>query len=372
MGWRGALDFGTPIPMRVARSLLACALLCATVLPCVAGLPGGGAAYAAGVVWHEGTLASALGRAQAEQKLVFIDVAAAWCAPCHQMDADLFPREDVGRVLNAGYVPLRIDGEQGDGVEIANRYHVAGFPTLLILDARGVEIERLMGASSSNELVRALTHFREGKGGLAELERELARAPTDALFFEVALRHAMRADPRAVAELTAAVKADPQNHERRAATALMTLGVNYYARGLKDYARADSTLAELERRFPNAAESERAPYFRAVVLQKAGRAADARALLESWIERSPKDAARLAAYAWFCFKDGGDRVRGIAVARRGLELEPKNDALWDTLGELLLAGGDATEAWKAFTRAAELAPKKDYYQRQLKKLGGTP
>ncbi len=348
--------------MRVATGLLVSALVCVAVRD----------ARATGVQWHEGTLASALTRAQAEKKLVFIDVYASWCTPCHQMDADIFPRDEVARTMSAGYVALRVDGELGEGLELVNRYHVAGFPTLLVLDARGAEIERLMGASSPSELVRALGHFREGKGGLAELERELARAPTDALRFEVAMRHAMRADARAVAEIAEVVKADPHNHERRAATALMTLSVNYYARGVKDYAHADSTLAELERRFPTSAEAERAPYYRAVALQKAGRGAAARALLDAWIERVPNDVQRLASYAWFCFKDGGDRARGLVIARRGLELEPKNDALWDTLGELYLASGDAVEARKAFSRAAELAPKKDYYQRQLRKLGGSP
>jgi tetratricopeptide (TPR) repeat protein len=347
--------------MRLASTVLALVL---SVRPAAAGT--------AGVKWYEGPLVSALQEAQAQQRLVFVDVVAAWCAPCHQMDAELFPREEVGRALANGYIALRIDGESPEGAELANRYHVGTFPTLLVLDARGTEIERLMGVSSPTELVRALTHFREGKGGLAELERQLARAPTDALRFEVAMRYALRADPRAITEIAEVVKSDPQNREHRAASALTSLGVNYYGRALKDYARADSTLAEVERRFPTSPEAERVPYHRAVVLQKAGRAADARAILDAWIERAPKDVQRFASYAWFCFKDGGDRARGLVVARRGLELDPRNDALWDTLGELLLASGDVPEARKAFTRAAEIAPKKEYYQRQLKKLGGAP
>jgi tetratricopeptide (TPR) repeat protein len=288
------------------------------------------------------------------------------------MDADVFSRDEVARSLGTGFVALRRDGERGDGLELARRYRVLGFPTLLVVDGKGEELDRMSGNVSSGELILQLERLHRGTGTLAELERTLARAPTDALRFEVATRHALRGDRRAPAELEAIVAADPDNRSHRAAAALLTLGKYCYLRGSKDYDRAERTLAELERRFPSTEEATQATYQRAVGRQLAGRPAEARALLDSWIARAPKDVERIAAYAWFCFKEGGDHSRGIELARRGLELRPNDDALWDTLGELCAASGDRGGAKKAFARAAELQPKNPYYRSQLAKVGGAP
>jgi tetratricopeptide (TPR) repeat protein len=333
---------------------------------------GSAAPAAAGVTWQDGPLAAALQRAQREGKLVFIDVLATWCGPCQEMDAEVYPKEEIGRAMAASFVALRFDGERGEGLEVAQRYHVVGFPTMLIVDGSGAEIDRMMGGLSAPELLQQLERLRQKKGTLADLERTLARAPTEALRLEVATRHALRGEARCVGELEAVAAADPDNRAHRAAAALLTLGKLHYLRGAKDYARADQTLAELERRFPSSEEAGQAPYQRAVAQQRGGHPDQARATLDAWIARAPKDAERLAAYAWFCFKEGGDRPRGIEIARKGLSLAPTDDGLWDTLGELCLASGDRAEARRAFIRAAELAPKKAYYRAQLAKVGGAP
>ncbi len=325
---------------------------------------------AAGTAWRDVPLQQALEQAQRERKWVLIDVFAEWCVPCQKMDQEIYPREEVGRAIAASFVPLRRDGEKGEGLTIAQRYHVVGFPTLLVIDPRGVEVDRIMGERSATELVVRLVHLRDGRDTLARLEAELARVPSEALKLEVATRHAMRGDPRAVSELTEIVAADADNKSHRAAAALLTLGKYYYLRGAKDYAHAEATLADLEQRFPTTDEASQATYARAIALQNTGRAPQAAALLDAWIAGAPKDRDRVAAYAWFAFKEGGDKARGIAAAKRGLTEWPDDDALWDTLGELYFSTGNLGEARNAFSKAAALRPKSDYYQRQLSKVGG--
>ena len=329
------------------------------------------AAHAAGTTWQEEPLAVAIERAQRDGKWVLVDVYASWCVPCQKMDSEVYPRDEVGRAVSAGFVALRRDGESGEGLAIAQRYHVVGFPTLLVLDGKGVEIDRMMGGLSASELVLKLTRMREGNGTLAQLEQEVERAPSDALKLEVAMRHAMRGDARAVVELTEVVRIDPMNQSHRAASALLTLGKYFYLRGTKDYPHAESTLLELEKRFPTTDEASQATYARAVAIQHMGRSKDAQALLDDWMAKAPKDEERVAASAWFCFKEGGDKARGIEIAKRGLVEWPNEDGLWDTLGELYLLSGKPVLARQAFAKAAELVPKSDYYRAQLKKVGGT-
>lgn len=342
--------------------MLGCILLVGTL----------GTARAAGTVWSDLALPPALELARREHKWVLIDVYATWCVPCHKMDEEVYPREEVARAIAGGFVALRRDGEAGEGVAIVQRYHVVGYPTLLVLDAKGNEVDRIMGGLGAAELVLRLAHLRDGSDTLARLEKQLERAPTDALRLEVATRQAMRGDPRAVVALRDVVNGDSENRARRAAAALLTLGKYYYLRGARDYAHAESVLLELERRFPKTEEASQAAYARAIALEGLGRHQEAMTLLDEWVAHAPKDRDRVAAYAWFCFKEGGDKSRGIEVARRGLEAFPNDDSLWDTLGELYLSMGKTSEARAAFARAAELVPKSDYYRRQLSKVGGTP
>src|SRR5262249_55006727 len=97
----------------------------------------------------------------------------------------------------------------------------------------------------------------------------------------------------------------------------------------------------------------------------------ARQLLDRWIAAAPKETSRYNAYAWFCYKNNFDRQRGIEVAKKGLEVDPKDHALWDTLGELQAATGPLAEARAAETQALTLRPHDNYYEAQLRRFGGS-
>lgn len=358
-------------------------LISSTVALASAAAPAWGASPAGPVSpFSEGTLEEALGRAKESGRWVLVDLTATWCGPCHEMDAEVWPREEVVRALSSEFVLLQRDGEKGEGEKIVARHHVVGYPTLLVLDATGNEVDRLMGFVGAKELVATLHERRAGRGTVVELERKLAAASAnanagagaaaadEALRLEVGTRHAMRGDPRAVEELEAVVKADPDNKSHRAAAALLTLGKYYHLRGKKDYPQAERVLAELERRFPQSEPGQEAPFHRGLALHLQGRDAEARRVLDGWLDAAPKDSSRANAYAWLCFHDKLDRGRGVEVARRGLEASPKDDGLWDTLAELEFALGRAAEAREAEKRALQLKPGDAYYQAQLKRFGG--
>jgi tetratricopeptide (TPR) repeat protein len=333
-----------------------------------------GAAFAPGVgrcavAWDSGGLDDALARARSTNRWVFVDLYASWCGPCHQMDEQVYARDDVAAALRTGFVTLRRDGERGDGEALVRRYHVVGYPTILVLDEAGREVDRLMGFVPSGELLTMLGRFRDGKGTVAELERRLAAQKGDeALRLDVATRHAYRGDPRAVAELTDVVKGDRNNQGKRAASALLTLGKYYYLRGAKDYANAIKTLTELDKRFPKSEEAEQVGYNLGVAYHATGRDAEARKVLDHWLEAKPRDVARYNAYAWLCFKNDFDRARGIEVAKKGLEIDPKEDGLWDTLAELYARAGLLPEARDAEARALKVKPKDVYYAAQLRRF----
>ena len=111
-------------------------------------------------------LASAPGLAAASRKPLLYDFTAAWCPPCHRLDAEAWTDAQVALRVSSGFVPARVvDRQREDGSNtpvIANlqrRYGISAFPTLVAADASGKEIARM-----------------EGYAGRAQFDQFLARA----------------------------------------------------------------------------------------------------------------------------------------------------------------------------------------------------
>jgi len=60
------------------------------------------------------------------------------------------------------FVFMRVlSDEDPEGAQLKDRFQVSGFPTLLILDSEGREIDRIMGARTAEELIQALGFIYE-------------------------------------------------------------------------------------------------------------------------------------------------------------------------------------------------------------------
>src|SRR5215510_3774020 len=80
-------------------------------------------------------LPSVLEKARKEQKPVLLDFAAVWCGPCKVLDKELGKPDNARRLES--FVYQQYDGERGEGVALAERFHVTFYPTLVVLDAGG-------------------------------------------------------------------------------------------------------------------------------------------------------------------------------------------------------------------------------------------
>jgi thiol-disulfide isomerase/thioredoxin len=112
-------------------------------------------AVAQGIIFQELTLKQAMAKAAdpAAPKLIFVDCYTSWCGPCIEMAKQEFPKKIAGDFFNPKFVSVKFDMEKGEGIDIAKKYDVNMFPTFLILNAQGEEINRVVGKAGAEEFI---------------------------------------------------------------------------------------------------------------------------------------------------------------------------------------------------------------------------
>jgi thiol:disulfide interchange protein len=90
-----------------------------------------------GIVFFDGTIEEALNDAHDNNKLVLIDAYANWCIQCIRMEKKVFSSGDAGKFYNEYFISLKIDMEKGKGKDIAKKYDINAYPTLIILKPDG-------------------------------------------------------------------------------------------------------------------------------------------------------------------------------------------------------------------------------------------
>ncbi len=106
-----------------------------------------------GIKFGKQSFAKTLEQAKKENKLIFLDAFASWCGPCKLLDKNVFPKKEVGDYFNANFLNLHIDMEKGEGIEIAKKYSIYSYPTLLFIDGDGKVVYKAAGYMSPQELI---------------------------------------------------------------------------------------------------------------------------------------------------------------------------------------------------------------------------
>jgi len=104
------------------------------------------------IQWYEWG-PEAFRQAKIEDKLIVLDLTAVWCHACHVMDQTTYANPHLIRLLNANFIPVRVDTDQRPDLEA--RYRAGGWPTTNLLLPTG-EILFQANALESEEMEELL------------------------------------------------------------------------------------------------------------------------------------------------------------------------------------------------------------------------
>lgn len=87
-------------------------------------------------------MVAALQEAKSSGKPVMVDFYTEWCGWCKKLDSDTYTNSNVQKLAEK-FICVKVDAEKTP--EIAARYGVSGYPTIVFLNSSGTPVERIVG-----------------------------------------------------------------------------------------------------------------------------------------------------------------------------------------------------------------------------------
>jgi tetratricopeptide (TPR) repeat protein len=323
------------------------------------------AVLAGEVDWAEPPYEDMLKTAGSENKHVFIDFYATWCGPCQRLDKITYRDADVVEYLN-GIVPAKYDAEKGEGEVLAEKFRIRSYPTLVLLDPSGREIDRHIGYLDPEGFLEIIRGYQNGINTVAYFEAQLEKNPDDPeILYELGMKHAdaIRSG-EAKRILDRILELEPDNENR--AGIWSRLGYVMYSDS--QYEEAVGYYNKLIDEFPDTDHHSEALRMLAYVYFKMDRRDDSIASYRKYLERHPNDPSAMNSFAWFCAQRKFGFEHALPVALEAADLSGRDPGILDTLAELYYAMGDYKNAVEVGEEALSKEPDDQYLKDQLEKF----
>ena len=102
-------------------------------------------------------------------KLVLVDFETEWCVWCDRLDTDTYTDLRVIEFAKKNLISKKIDAEKNNGPQQKKKYRVKGYPTILLLDSEGNEIDRIIGYRPPEEFFNELNRIKNRENTLSDL-----------------------------------------------------------------------------------------------------------------------------------------------------------------------------------------------------------
>ena len=183
------------------------------------------------------------------------------------------------------YVFVKINAKED--TLTAKQYGIVGFPTVVLLDSGGNEIDRFWGYLGPESFVKQIEDYKAGIGTFTSVKKELEEDPDDVhLLFEVAERYYSRGKfAEAINHYEKVFWYDQWNEKRKSDRAIRDIGILYLKN--KKFDKAIDQFQRMMDTYPNSDLVPDAFVYKGYVYQKWGKKEKAISMYESFIEQYP-------------------------------------------------------------------------------------
>lgn len=251
------------------------------------------------------------------------------------------------------------------------KFNIPGYPTVLMLNSDGEEIDRIVGFDGDRDKYLAtIKDYSEGRNTLADFKKRIVQTPTDvALNHNLAKKLLYRGEPaEARIYFQKVLELDSQNQ------------FGFYDEAsyrLATFAASEGNIAPMEKFFKNYSGDD---YMSGAVsrlirhYQKAEQPQKVMQVFDRALSKLSDNPSMLNRYSWFVFEN---EVRerydhAITMAQKAVEIAPDADHIWDTLAQLQFANGNTEAAITAIKKAIEINGEEESYQKLLEKYQSAP
>ncbi len=111
------------------------------------------ASQAAQAISWEHDLTQALKEASGKGSPVMADFYTEWCGWCKKLDSDTYSDKSVND-LSGKFICVKVDADKSS--ELAGKYGVRGYPTIIFLNSKGDVVEKVVGYVDAEGLKKTM------------------------------------------------------------------------------------------------------------------------------------------------------------------------------------------------------------------------
>jgi thioredoxin-related protein len=305
--------------------------------------------------WHQLDVPQAARYSKETQKPLFIYFYTKYCGPCKELSKKVFPDPAFQQYIE-GLIAVQVDANSDVGEVAAKHFRVHSYPTMIVCEPGGREIERFYGFSSRDKFVGTIGDYLEGKNTAADFRDRSLKDPENLeLAFTAGRELAIRKrGEEAIPFLERVWRADTENTTGHVPRAMLLLSKSVYLEQLKARDKALPILEELSDRFPKTYHGTEATYMIARIYWETKEKQKAREVMLERVRIDEKDPIQYFRFANFCIRYGFLLDEAAARIKTGIEKHPRAAYLRKTLAEVHFRNRDYVQAVTVMEEACKM------------------
>ncbi|MFH2050732.1 MAG: thioredoxin domain-containing protein [bacterium] len=222
--------------------------------------------------------------ASSDDRNYLIDFYTDWCVYCKMLDTLVFNQQLMIDYFTNDMTMVKVNAEVD--TLLAQKYHVSGYPTAILIHKDGSEIDRIVGYAEKDEYLQMLKDYQLGIGTLDDLLKKIEENFDREMAFEIADKYKYRGGKDEAKMWFTKVMTSGEPGDSLTGEARMSLAD--MSRRAKEYEDALKGFTAIAADFKGKPIGETAEIYRAIVFGSQGDTLQAIGAFEQFIADHPE------------------------------------------------------------------------------------